>query len=341
MRGIVALAAAAITATTLAGCATPDAGDTGGDGEVGGTVTFYTDLDPQEAQPLIDEFTAETGIQIELFTGGSAAVLARWESEAAAQVYTVDVVNMSGAAGYARVAGFGLNAPIPDSVDFLEDDRPANAFDPDRMWFSTTATVPAIVYNPNNVDESDAPETWEDLLDPAYTDDLTIGAPISTVAQATYYQMREEPTLGEEFLEDLAAQNPAVSPKSGDVVSAIVTGDTLVGIANDNAAWAQIGVGAPLKVVYPEVGQPVLTNYVMLAAESPNPDAAAVFMNYLASKAAGEIYAMTGAYSALSSVAPVGEGRPSLDELTAWPIDPATFVGAQTEMVPLLEKLFG
>ena len=307
----------------------------------GGTVTLYADMDPQEAQPLIDDFTEKTGIKVELFTGGSAAVLARWESEEASNVHVADVVSISGPAAYDKVDKAGYLAPIPDSVDFLEEDRPSNAFDPERMWFATTATVVCIAYNPQNVDESEAPKTWSDLLDSQWKGELTIPAPTLSTATVSYYQMRNDESLGDPFLEALSKMEPVRTQKSGDTVSALVTGDTSVGIANDNAVWQQIKAGAPLTAVYPSDGQPVLTNYTMFPKGAPNPEGAAQLLNYLASTDAGALYAETSAYSALSSIDPVGDGRPGLDELTAWPYDPAELVADQPQMVPYLQGLFG
>lgn len=337
--GRVGTVAAAIAAASiaLAGCASGSSDAGGG----GGKITFYTDLDPQEAQPLIDAFKADTGIDVELFTGGSAAVLARWQSEEASGVKIADVVNFSGAAGYNAVSTAGFNAPIPESVDFLEGNRPDNAFDPDRMWFSTTATVVGIAYNPKNVSESEAPTGWADLTDPQWQGALTLPAPTLSTATAAYFQMSEDPALGKDYLTALSEQDPVVTTKSGDTVSALVTGDTTIGMANDNAVWAQKRSGAPLEFVYPAEGQPVLTNYVMLAANAPNPDGAAKFLQFLASEEAGTLYAETGQYSALSSVPPLGDGRPGLADLVAWPLDGTQLVDAQPEMVPFLQKLFG
>jgi iron(III) transport system substrate-binding protein len=326
--------AVAVASIALVGCAS----DSGNSSE---SITFYTDLDPQEAQPLIDAFTADTGISVELFTGGSASVLARWQSEEASDVHVADVVNFSGAAGYDAVATEGFNTPIPDSVDFLEGDRPDNAFDPDRMWFSTTATVVGIAYNPDNVSQSEAPTGWSDLTDPAWKGELTLPAPTLSTATAAYFQMANDTALGKDFLVALSEQDPVVTQKSGDTVSALVTGDTTIGMANDNAVWAQKRAGAPLEFVYPADGQPVLMNYVMLAKNAPNPDGAAQFLQFLASTEAGALYAETGQFSALSSVPPLGEGRPGLSDLVAWPLDGAELVEAQPEMAPFLQERFG
>lgn len=329
-----ALSAALLSAGVLTACGSSS-------DNAAGSVTFYTDMDPQEAQPLIDAFKEQTGIDVELFTGGSAAVLAKWDSEEAGNVHNADVVSLSGAAAYDKIATSGYNAAIPDSVDFFEGDRPDNAFDPERMWFSTTATVVGIAYNPNNVSEADAPATWEDLVDPKWKGQITIAAPTLSTAQATYYQMFNDPELGDPYLTALSGQEPVTTQKSGDTVSALVTGDTTVAIANDNAVWAQKSTGAPLAIVYPQEGQPVLMNYTMLAKNAPNPDGAAKLLAFLATPEAGAIYAQTGAYSALTSIAPEGDGRPSLGDLVAWPLVPAELVAAQPEMVPFLNGLFG
>src|SRR5690606_18488746 len=95
----------------------------------------------------------------------------------------------------------------------------------------------------------------------------------------------------------------------------------------DYRPWEFMEKGAPVKVVYPAEGIGWGSDYTHLVTKAPHPNAAKLFMHFLASKEAAELVAKNlRTYVAVPGIEtyPKGYDRPSLSELNLLPSDPAT-----------------
>jgi iron(III) transport system substrate-binding protein len=115
-------------------------------------------------ETAFEQYTAETGVEVEFLTGNDAElrerIAAEGEETKADAYITVDAGNLAAATEQ------GLFQPIDSSI--LESAIPAELSDPDGNWFGLTQRARTIVYNPERIDAADVPATYEALADPEW-----------------------------------------------------------------------------------------------------------------------------------------------------------------------------
>lgn len=146
---------AAVSATTVlvaAGC--------GGDEDV---LRVYSGRH-YGIERAFEQFTEDTGIEVEFLTGNDAELRERIaaegdETEADAYI-TVDAGNLAAATEQ------GLFQPIESDV--LASAIPAELSDPDGHWYGLTLRARTLVYNPDLIAAEELPATYAELADPAW-----------------------------------------------------------------------------------------------------------------------------------------------------------------------------
>ena len=117
-------------------------------------------------EAAFEQFTEETGIEVEFLTGNDAELrerIAAEGDETKADAYiTVDAGNLAAA------AEDGLFQPIESQV--LSSAIPAELSDPDGLWYGLTVRARTIVYNPTEISVDDLPTTYEELAEPEWAD---------------------------------------------------------------------------------------------------------------------------------------------------------------------------
>ncbi len=115
-------------------------------------------------ETAFEEWSEETGIEVEFLTGNDAELRERIAAEGEdteADVYlTVDAGNLW--AG----GEDGIFQPLESEV--LDEAIPAELKDEQNRWFGLAVRNRTIVYNTDLVDEADVPTTYEELADPEY-----------------------------------------------------------------------------------------------------------------------------------------------------------------------------
>ena len=115
-------------------------------------------------ETAFEQFTADTGIEVEFLTGNDSELRERISAEGEdtdADAYiTVDAGNL------AKAAADGLFQPLDSAV--LRDAIPAELSDPDQLWFGLTIRARTIVYNTDRLDVADVPTTYQGLAEPEW-----------------------------------------------------------------------------------------------------------------------------------------------------------------------------
>jgi iron(III) transport system substrate-binding protein len=317
--------AALLPIAALAGCGSDDAedrADTTAPTEEATSVVLYTGRDEALIGPLIDQFSQETGIEVEVRYGDSAEMGAQLLEEGDRTPADVFLSQDAGAIGV--LASAGLLADLPDeTLDLVGSPyRPAEG----NAWVAVTGRSRVIVYNPDLVD--DVPESVLDLTDPQYEGQVA-WAPGNASFQSFVTGLRV--SAGEDaaktWLEDMIANGAQSYEKNGEILDAVNQGDIAIGLIN-HYYWArsqpELGDDLVAKLVFPANGDPGgLVNVTAVGITKPgesNP-AAQALVDYLMSEA-GQTYFVekTFEYPMISGVGQP-EGVPSLDELDTPDID--------------------
>jgi len=299
---------------------TPD-GTAGGTGDVSGqTITLYSGRDEELIAPLIEKFTDDTGIEVNVRYGNSAEMGAQLLEEGEDTPADVFYSQEVGAVGV--LAEAGLLASLPDELVGTVDER----FRPegDNEWVGVTGRSRVIVYNPNL---TDAPVGVEELTDPKYRGQVAI-VPSNAGFQAfiTGFRASQGEDAARTWLEDLIANEPITDIASnGDVLEAVEAGDVAIGLIN-HYYWARDERQPNLtsKLVFPEGDDPGgLVNATAAAITKGSADnaAALALLEYLLSEEGQTFFVEeTFEYPVVDGIADPA-GIPPLDELDGPDLD--------------------
>ena len=147
-----------------------------------------------------------------------------------------------------------------------------------------------ILYNTSKVTAADSPKDWPDLTDPKWKDKMAVGSPnysgiigVWTVAMEQKY--------GWGYFEKLAKLNPLIGRSSDDPTTVLNSGERIVAAGNPSSALRSAALGNPLAVNYPTGGTLVDYSPTAIIKGAKNPNAAKLWMEFLASKEFSQVLA--------------------------------------------------
>ena len=182
-----------------------------------------------DVELAFEQFSEETGIEVEFLTGNDAELRERIAAEGEdteADVYlTVDAGNLAAAAEE------GLFQPLDSPI--LDEAIPAEYRDPQDRWFGLALRTRTIVYNPEAISEAEVPGTYEELAEPEWAGRLCLRNANNSYQQSLVASMiaanGEEATL--EVLRGWA-DNAEIFANDVELLEAMAAGACDVGIAN-------------------------------------------------------------------------------------------------------------
>jgi len=297
-------------------------------------ITVYTGYQEANQQAFNDTFTADTGIEVEYVRDVANKLSERIQSEAGAGQLGADVIITSDYKVARELTEAGILTPhVPATVG------PRSDLVLDEGHFTTFANVViTFAYNTHQVSEEDAPTSWADLLDPAYEGriGLTSGtAGGSSIALNRF--LAEE--VAPDFWDKLAEQEPTIYDSGGQRQEALARSELMLATAGTAAVNVAVAEdAAPLEYVVPEEGLVLFSFFIAEAADSANPEAAEVFINYALSKRGQSVISAVGDYPAREDVDPPtanGRALPPLDSPQVWrmkPEDELTYADVDAEV---------
>ena len=237
-------------------------------------------------KPLLDKFSAETGIQINLVTGKADALISRMRAEQ--MLSPADVLLTTDVGRLVRAKSLNLTQTIP-----LDDVVNLAKHDPAGHWVALTERVRPIIVNPQATDVAQITR-YEDLTLPQYRDRICVRSSSNVYNQslvaAMLMQVGEAATL--DWAKGLVA-NFARAPKGGDrdqirAVSAglcdiaIVNTYYLAAMLNDSGEDAEIA--QRVSVIWPNQADRGAHNNISgiaIAKYAKNKDAAKRLINFM------------------------------------------------------------
>lgn len=260
LRTRASLALAAAAAMALAACSGSSSSDNprGNGSTSAGTdsITVYSGRSEALVAPLIEKFTAATGIAVEVRYGNSAEMAAQLLEEGGNTPADVFYSQEVGAVG--ALAKADLMGTLPESTVALADER----FQPagDRHWVGITARSRVIVYNPDLV--AAPPAGVLDLTKPQYSGQ-TAWVPGNAGFQAfiTGFRVSEGEAAAASWLKDMKANGAETFESNGDVLEAVNSGAKPMGLIN-HYYWAELAaeLGGPTnlkaKLIFPAGDDP-------------------------------------------------------------------------------------
>jgi len=262
-------------------------------------VNIYSHRQPELIQPLMDAFTAETGIAVNtafVDKGMVERLVAEGDRSPADLVLTVDIARLM------QIVASGVTQPVQSDV--LETNIPAEFRDPLDQWFGLTSRARIVYASKDRVAPGEV-TTYEDLADPKWKGRVCTrsGMHDYNVALLAAVIAHDGPDAARAWAEGLKA-NLARKPDGGDrdQAKAIWAGECDIALGNtyymgqmladpDQAEWAN-----SVNVIFPTFetgGTHMNISGVAMTKAAPNKEAALQLMEWLSSDKAQAIYAET------------------------------------------------
>ncbi len=226
-----------------------------GGGDSKNTITVYSGRTESLIQPIIDEFTKETGIKVKVKYGDTAelaALLAEEGDRSAADVYIAQDAGALGAVSAAK-----LFEPLPAEITgkVAPDYRSAK-----DEWVGLSGRARVLVYNPDLVPEAKLPGSVNDLTDSEWKDQVG-WAPTNGSFQAFMTALRkvEGEDAAAKWLAGMKANGVKDYKNNKEIVSAVAAGEIKVGLVNHYYLWGFIkdqGEGFKAKNHYFDANDP-------------------------------------------------------------------------------------
>jgi iron(III) transport system substrate-binding protein len=288
-----------------------------------GLVTFYTSMDLQVAETLAKAFQDKyAGVTVQVERSGAERIYQRITQEYDSKIHNVDVVDSSDAANLVDYKQRGwLVAYVPGDLAKW----PANQKDPDGYFAANRATLSVMGYNTKLIQPSDAPKSYADLLDPKWKSKIVKAHPSysGNIMTATY-ELSKAPGLGWPYLQKLSKQDIMQVQSSTEPPKKLALGERPVMFdGNEYNALLLIDDGAPVAIVYPAEGTPLIAGASGLMKDAPHPNAARLFINYLFSTEAQQLLVTTGELRSFNPDVKEPAGRVPLSKIKVFTANPA------------------
>ena len=252
------------------------------------TLTVYSGRNEAFVNPVVEDFEAETGIDVEVRYGDTAELAATILEEGQGSPADVFLAQDAGALGALQDAG--RFTTLPDEILEKVDMRFRSA---EGAWVGVTGRARVIAYNTDNVSEDRLPESVFDLTDEQYQG--RVGwAPTNGSFQAFVTAMRlvEGDERTREWLTGMIQNGVQVYPNNSSQIEAAGRGEIDFGLVNHYYLFrflAEQGDSFPVRNLYlqdADIGSLVNVAGAGVLASSDQGELAAQFVNYLLSPTA-------------------------------------------------------
>lgn len=264
-----------------------------------GVVNIYSYRQPALIKPLLDAFTADTGIKTKVLfakKGLEERIAAEGANSPADVLLTVDIGRLDAA------KSSGVTQSVSSST--IDGNIPAQFRDPDGHWFGITSRARVIYASRDRVAQDSI--SYEELADPKWKGKICTrsGQHVYTIGLVASMIAHHGAEKAEAWLEGVK-QNLARKPTGNDraQVKAVFAGECDISLGNtyymgrmqtnekdpEQKEWA-----ASVKLLFPNAGDRgthVNLSGMVMAKHAPNSENAVKLMEFLSTDRAQQVYA--------------------------------------------------
>ncbi len=286
-------------------------------------LVVYSGRSEELIGPLLERFSDETGVKIDVRYGDSPELALLIDQEGDASPADVFISQNPGAVGFLDQQG-RLKPLPPDVVRRV----PAQDHAEDRTWVGLSGRVRVLVYNTELVSEDDLPRSVLDLTAEQYRGEVAV-APTNGSFIDFVTAMRSE--LGDdqarEWLEGMADNDSPTYANNNAIVAAVGRGEVPMGLVNHyyNLRAKAEDPGVPSENWYfpaeDDVGSLLIVTTASKLGTTDRDDDAEELVEFLLSEEAQRFFGEeTFEYPLVEGVAPPSE-VPKLAELSVTRVD--------------------
>ena len=243
------------------------------------SLAWYTSTSIEDITRLFDAFNKKYPfIKTEFFNAGSARVFNRILNEARAGKVFFDLVAVRGVETQQLVNG-GFLQPYrsPESAAYPPGFKDAKGY-----WVDYFDAYNIIAYNTKLVSKDQAPQSWEDLLEPRWKSKIAMDEEMYSWYAAMASAWGRE--RAQRYMKALAKQD--IQLRSGQTLIAqlMAAGEFYMGMALAHRIEKMKEQGAPVEWVATLDPVTVSLHPIGVAAKGPHPNAAKLFIDFVLSK---------------------------------------------------------
>lgn len=278
-----------------------------------GTLNPYFSYPQAIIQRVVDQFSKDTGIKVNMTRLPSDQLAERIKTEAGAGSLRADVISLTEMAAVQDLINRKIITKyiVPNFKTI-----PASLKSPTGYWYAEARPIYGIAYNKVLLQRKDVPVTWRGLLRPDLKGKIGI-LNAYTGGSGWAVAMFQREKYGLDYWKRLAAQQPFLATGVGQLTDALVRGQIAIAINHFGTVLGQSQRGAPLGFYFPRDGAPTVMEALSLATNAPHPNAAKLYMHWALSKRGAAIIAQeTGEYTAFDTAK--GASAPAVRRAQPW-----------------------
>jgi iron(III) transport system substrate-binding protein len=205
------------------------------------------------------------------------ALYAKLLTERRAHAYVADILqpaDMGFALDFQKRGGY-LNYISPEMSVY----PPQYKSSPEGNWTLGALVIAGIAYNSSTVAATEAPTSWQDALNPKWSDAISVKDSNSGLQHVTWYELRK--IYGDAFWQKLSPLKPRALDSNVQQYDRVVSGQDKVTLTAALAGYLHYKAkGAPIAFVYPSEGVTAAPQPWGIVADAPHPAAAQLFMDW-------------------------------------------------------------
>ncbi len=243
-------------------------------------------------------FKEKFGITLDLMVGRSPTIVERLRTEYRSNQVVADLADGAGARMMLlKEWGFTSSAkdlPVLKQKDVWKGD--ITLYDPDANLLVYTMSPMTVIINTSTIKPNEEPVSWFDLLEPKWKGKITTQDPVQGLQSYIWYVvMTRDKAIPTDYFDKFARQDLFFSMGGpADHVRDVARNIKPIGApASATGAIPVIQEGAPIKLLTLKEGFPVSPIPVAFLKDSPHPNAAKVFMNWMFSPEGMKLFSET------------------------------------------------
>ena len=256
-----------------------------------GSITIYAGRGANLVDPIIQQFSALTGIKVAVKYASTTQLAATLQEEG--DRTPADVFFAQDPGGLGAVEDMFVR--LPDSI---LSRVPEWARSPESKWVGLSGRARTIVYNSNKLSAADLPDDIWDFVAAKWKGRIgwaPTNASFQTMVTAMRVLWGQDKTR--QWLEGIQANDPTMYPKNTPQVAAAAAGEIDVGFVNHYYLFrflAEEGDSFPARNYHPRAGGPgavIMVAGVGILSASDNQENAERFLEFMLSQVAQQFFA--------------------------------------------------
>lgn len=295
-----------------------------------GSVIWYSAVPEAGSEHAAEVFQEKYGIEVELLSLSSAALMQRFATEGEAGAVNADVVvgtNFDRVVTDDFIPNGWLEAIQDSGIPAIDNgDFPGDFI---RTSVATLTYIPwVIAYNSSLIDEADVPTSFAELAESEYADMLLTTDPGASAAYIEFWD-RIQTEFGPETIQGIAANNPQYFDSAGSASEALAAGEGTLNAPTSVPAISRImDAGAPVDYITVDVTTGAEMQLAVVPEDvAAHPNAARLFANFLLSPDGNAALAEVGSdvwvldpsldTDAILALSPASDAESRRDEILA------------------------